>query len=247
LNQSTKGRVHQIETFGTVDGPGVRYVVFLQGCPLKCLYCHNPDTWKLKGGYETTVAEIIDDVKNYFNFIKNGGVTLSGGEPLLQAEFALGLIRGVKELGLHTAIDTSGTIPLAKCKPVIDEADLIMLDVKTADPIFYKELAGGKFETVLKMLDYCENVKKPVWARHVVVPGLTLSDERLEQVAMLLSTYSCIEKVELLPFHKLGENKWANEGLEYKLLETPPPTRDEMKRAEDIFVAKGLPVLAKKL
>ena len=244
---SVTGRVHQIDTFGTVDGPGVRYVVFLQGCPLKCVYCHNPDTWATKGGNEMHADEVIDDVKNYFNFIKNGGLTISGGEPLLQAEFSLALLNGAKKLGLHTAIDTSGTIPLAKCKDAIDAADLILLDVKTVDAAFYKELTGGRIEPVIELLNYCESIKKPVWARHVVIPGLTLSTERLEQVATFLSNYSCIKKIELLPFHKLGENKWEEVGIKYKLLETPPPTTAEMEQAEKIFNDKGLNVYAKKL
>jgi pyruvate formate lyase activating enzyme len=241
------GRIHLIETFGTVDGPGIRYVLFLQGCPLKCLYCHNPDTWKISGGWEMSVDEVLADVKNYFGFIKNGGFTLSGGEPLLQIDFAAALVQGAKKMGLHTAVDTSGAIPLAKCRHVIDETDLILLDVKTADPQFYKPLTGGQFSHVIELLDYCEAVKKPVWVRHVVVPGLTLDDTKLQQIAVLLKNYSCIEKIELLPFHKMGEEKWSDAGLEYELAETPPPTAAQMEHAANIFYNNGIDVHVKKL
>jgi pyruvate formate lyase activating enzyme len=241
------GRIHLTETFGTADGPGIRYVLFLQGCPLKCLYCHNPDTWAVSGGREITADAVLEDMKNYLNFIKNGGFTLSGGEPLMQADFCLALIRGAKRMGLHTAVDTSGAVPLIKSKEVIDEADLIILDVKAAEPYFYNELTGGKLSTATQTLEYCEKTAKPVWVRHVVVPRYTLDESRLRQTALHLKHYRCIEKIELLPFHKMGEEKWGYAGLEYMLSDVPPPTSAEMEYSADIFRAAGLEVCVKKL
>jgi len=245
MDEHVKGRIHLIETFGTADGPGVRYVLFLQGCPLTCLYCHNPDTWDKNGGSVESVAEILKDVRKYLSFIE--GITLSGGEPLMQPEFALALIRGAKAMGLHTAIDTSGAIALAKCKAVIDEADMVLLDVKTADPGFYDELTGGRLVSVVGLLDYLESVGKPVWARHVIVPGLTADERRLGMLASLLIGYKCIEKTELLPFHKMGEDKWGQAGIEYKLANTPPASNEEMELAEKILRQAGINVFAKKL
>ena len=244
---SVSGRIHLIETFGTVDGPGIRYIVFLQGCPLKCLYCHNPDTWDISGGTLVSADEIINDLKNYYSFIKTGGFTLSGGEPLLQTEFSLALILGAKKLGLHTAVDTSGAIGLSKCIKIIDETDLILLDIKTADADFYKVLTGGRIDPVLELLNYCESIGKPVWVRHVIVPNLTLNDGRLVRLASFLSGYTCIEKVELLPFHKLGENKWEQTNIKYKLSETHPPAPAEMEHAAGILRNAGIEVYAKKL
>jgi len=245
VNEAILGRVHKIDTFGAVDGPGNRFVVFLQGCPLKCLYCHNPDTWNFGGGKEMTAGEIIKDFESCMKYID--GITLSGGEPLLQIDFALTLIRGAKKLKLHTAIDTSAAVSLEKCKIVVDEVDMLLLDVKTADADFYKELTGGRIDTVIEMLDYCESIGKPIWVRHVVIPGLTLDDKKLERVATLVSKYSCVKYVELLPFHKMGETKWEAEGMKYSLAETNPPSEEEMERAAVILRKKGLHVFVSKL
>lgn len=230
-----EGYIHSIETFGAVDGPGVRYVVFLQGCGLKCLYCHNPDSWKMKEGEIKTDRELLDDILEYKSFIKRGGVTFSGGEPLLQPEFLLSMIRGCKKNGLHTAIDTAGVVDLAISKPIIEEADLIMLDVKAIDEDVFFDLTGGNLKKTIATLDFCEAIGKPVWIRHVLLPGYTLVKERMQKLAEFLKAYQCIEKIELLPFHKLGEYKWEELGREYRLYDVSVPTEQEVGEAKKIF------------
>lgn len=230
-----EGWIHSVETFGAVDGPGVRYVLFFQGCPLRCLYCHNPDSWKMAEGEKKSDTEVLADILEYKNFIRRGGVTFSGGEPLAQPEFLRSLIRGCKKNGLHTAIDTAGSIDLSISASVIQEADMILLDVKTLDAELYPELTGVSIKNNLATLDYCESIGKPVWIRHVLVSGYTLVRERMEQLAEFLKQYKCIEKVELLPFHKMGEYKWEQLGIDYQLADVESPTEEEMKEAKAIF------------
>jgi len=224
------GNIHSLETFGTVDGPGVRFVVFFQGCPLRCEFCHNPDTWLAGLGTQMSSDELISRITPYKPFYHDGGVTLSGGEPLLQHRFALELITKLKSQGLHTAIDTAGVIPLEACSAAIDAADLILLDFKPEMPEI--------LEREKQYLEYCQSQNKPVWIRHVIIPGLTLNYDHLAELAKYLTTFSCIKKVELLPFHKLGEYKWEN--LNYTLSATRPPTPDEMMQAKEIFISQGL-------
>lgn len=235
-----KGYVHSVESFGTLDGPRIRYVIFLQGCGLRCLYCHNPDTWNMSEGKILTVTDVMNDIKKYYSFIKNGGVTISGGEPMLQPEFVLEILKSCKKLGLHTAIDTSGAVHISLSAMCIDEADLILLDIKTLDPSGFIKLTGNSIDNSLVTLDYCERIGKPVWIRHVLVPGITLDYEKLNELADFLSSYKCIQRVELLPFHKMGEYKWKECGLDYKLEDTPAPTRDEIEKASEIFKGYGL-------
>ncbi len=222
------GRIHSIETCGTVDGPGLRYVVFFQGCPLRCSYCHNPDTWQVSAGTEYTVGEIVEDILRYRNFIANGGVTLSGGEPLLQADFAAGVLKECRKQGVHTAIDTSGAVPLRVCKDAVDMADLILLDIKSIDTDKAKELTGMGNENALELLDYLEETNKEVWIRHVVVPGITDNPEDIEKMAEYLSLFSVVSKVEMLPFHKMGEYKWKELCMDYKLVQTPEPSNQSI-------------------
>lgn len=237
------GYVHSIETCGTVDGPGIRYVAFFQGCPLRCKFCHNPDTWKKYEGKQYTVDALLQDILKYRNFIKNGGVTLSGGEPLLQAEFAAELLSRCKEEGIHTAVDTSGAIPLKACKEAVDAADLILLDIKSIDSIKCKELTGMGNDNALELLDYLEAAKKPVWIRHVVVPGITENYEDIEAMARYLSKFTVVERVEILPFHKMGEFKWKELGLEYTLYDTPTPEKDSIRKIKEILKGYGLNVI----
>ena len=229
------GWVHSYESFGTLDGPGVRFVVFFQGCPMRCRYCHNPDSWAAGGGVETTVEKIADKIERCRSYLLKGGVTLSGGEPLMQPVFALALLRRIRELKLHSAIDTSGCIPLDVSTPVIDAADLILLDIKSLDPDEHKDLTRHDNANTLATLDYCERTSKPVWIRHVVVPGLTLDATKLKSLSEFLRPYKCIERAELLPFHKLGEYKWKELGLDYTLATTSEPTYAEIEAAEKIF------------
>lgn len=237
------GYVHSIETCGTVDGPGIRYVAFFQGCPLRCKFCHNPDTWKKYEGKQYTVDALLQDILKYRNFIKNGGVTLSGGEPLLQADFAAELLRRCKEEGLHTAVDTSGAIPLKACKEAVDAADLILLDIKSIDSIKCKELTGMGNDNALELLDYLESTKKSVWIRHVVVPGITENYEDIEAMARYLSKFTVVERVEILPFHKMGEFKWKELGMEYTLYDTPTPEKDSIRKIKEILKGYGLNVI----
>lgn len=240
LNPNAAGRVHSIESFGTLDGPGVRYVLFLQGCPLRCLYCHNPDARDPQGGRVVTAGEIMQDILSYRKFICGGGVTLSGGEPLLQPEFASALLAGCREHGLHSALDTSGALPLERSAPVIDLADLILLDIKALEDDLCSDLTGAGSRNTLATLEYCESVSKPLWIRHVLLPGYTLDKERLARLADHLLRYACVKKIDLLPFHKLGEYKWEALGIPYTLRDTPVPTDAEIESARAVFRERGL-------
>ncbi len=240
MDMEAKGRIHSIETFGAVDGPGVRFVVFMQGCPMRCAYCHNPDSWDVKGGKEVTVSEMISTITQYKSFIKSGGVTISGGEPLLQHQFVERLLAEIRRLGLHSAIDTSGCVPLSACKGAVDAADLLLLDIKAIDTQTAKELTGTGNENPLAMLRYCEESDKPVWVRHVLVPGWTLDEAQMHRMGKLLSSYQCVKRVELLPFHKMGEYKWAELGLDYSLTDTPSPEPEQVEQMKKILHGYGI-------
>lgn len=238
------GRLHSVETFGALDGPGIRYVLFLQGCPLHCLYCHNPDTWDPSSGRAVTSGEAVQDILRYRNFIASGGVTLSGGEPLLQADFCREVIELCHKENIHCAVDTSGGIPLMMCKQAVDAADLLLLDIKALDAAVCAELTGQDNRNALELLSYCEITGKHVWIRHVIVPGITLVKERLEATAVFLSHYSCVLKVELLPFHKMGEYKWEALDMVSPLADVSEPVAAEVKAAKEIFRKAGLPLTA---
>lgn len=233
------GRIHSIESFGTLDGPGVRFVIFLQGCPLRCLYCHNPDTWDASKGRGTTVSELMRQIESCRNFIRSGGVTLSGGEPLMQPEFSRTLLERCREAGFHTALDTAAPFPPEHSRPVVDAADLLLLDIKALDPELCRRLTGADNRNALATLDYCEETGKPVWIRHVLVPGWTLDRAKLEALAAYLEPYRCIEKVDLLPFHKMGCFKWRALGLPNRLRETPEATEEDRLAAEALFARVG--------
>lgn len=240
MSRGTVGRIHSYETFGAVDGPGVRFVAFLQGCPLRCLYCHNPDSWNTGAGRVITAGELIDEALKYRSFIKNGGITLSGGEPLAQPKFVEAVLNLAHENGLHTAVDTSGCIPLRSCKAAVDAADLLLLDIKALDPDVAKAITGQDMSSALELLNYRESVGGKVWIRHVLVPNLTLEVEKAHRMGEFLSHYTCVEKVELLPFHKFGEYKWEQLGLDYTLKNTPEPSSDEVMQIKQIFRSYGL-------
>ena len=242
MSTPVMGRIHSIESFGAIDGPGIRYVLFLQGCSLRCLFCHNPDSWDEESGKLVTSEEIAADIRTYRNFIRSGGVTLSGGEPLLQPDFVEDLLRRCKEMGIHTAIDTSGSVALQICRKAVDAADLILLEIKAYDPVLCKQLTGKSNENAWALLQYCEQQKKAVWIRHVLVPGYTLDVAQMQRLAKELQKYSCIQKVELLPFHKMGEFKWRELNREYLLYETPEPTEQEILQAKEIFRSCGFDV-----
>ncbi len=234
------GRIHSVETFGAVDGPGIRYVVFFQGCPLRCIFCHNPDTWHFFRGREISSEEIFNDIKKYKNFIKRGGVTLSGGEPLMQPRFAEDILKRCRREGIHTAIDTGGGIPLRHVRQVIDLADMLLLDIKAADEKMCIEITGKSNKNALDILNYCESTGKTVIIRHVLLPGYTLNSEELHRLAQYLKNYKCVERTEFLPFHKMGEYKWKALGEEYRLKDTKEPDREDVRQAVEIFASYGL-------
>ena len=215
----TKGKIHSLESFGTVDGPGVRFVVFLQGCPLRCKYCHNPDTWNYdefkEEKYPEDIFKMIKKYKRYFG--ENGGVTVTGGEPLLQCEFILELFKLCKGEKIHTAIDTSGYIFNEKVKEVLEYTDMVLLDVKVMNNEIHKSLTGVELEPTLRFAKYLEEIEKPTWIRHVVVPNITDDDSLLKKLAKYVSTMKNVQKVELLPYHKLGEFKYEELGIIYPL------------------------------
>lgn len=239
------GRIHRTESFGAVDGPGIRFVFFLQGCPMRCLYCHNPDAVTKNGGEIWTAGRAVDESLRYKNFIKKGGVTLSGGEPLLQPEFVTATARLLREKGLHTALDTSGCMNVAapKITTAIDSVDMLLLDIKAARQETALELTGHGLDNAFATLEYCEKTQKPVWIRHVLVHGYTLDMAHLAALADRLVPYTCIERIELLPFHKMGEPKWETVDMPYRLADTPATRKEEMEDAKAVFAARNLPVM----
>lgn len=239
--QNISGRIHSYESFSTLDGPGVRFVVFLQGCPLRCVYCHNPDTWACDAGELTDSATVVDKIERCRNFLRNGGATLSGGEPMLQKEFCLDILQRLRAANIHAAVDTAGSLDISFSAPIIDAADLILLDIKAPDSATRRAITGVDNAHALDTLAYCEAAHKDVWIRHVLVPGYTLDDAKLRDLATLLRPYTCVKNVALLPFHKRAAFKWQGLGLADPLAATPEPTADEVRRANEIFNATYLP------
>ncbi len=242
--EPVKGRIHLLESCGMVDGPGLRFVAFLQGCPLRCLYCHNPDSWRPRGGREMSSEELVEEAWKYRTWMQasGGGITLSGGEPLYQPEFTLDVIRRARKKGMTVALDTSGYGKLERTRDCLDEADLILLDIKTALPSQHKGLTGHPADQMRTTLDYLKSIAKPMWIRHVVVPGLTDGTESLEALKTLLLDVPSLERFEFLPFHKMGEDKWIQEGLSYTLTETPSPSRAFIETLWREFADAGIPM-----
>ncbi len=236
------GYVHSIETLGAADGPGLRYIVFFKGCPLRCAYCHNPDTWEEGGGTVMTEQQLLEDILKYRHFIKKGGVTFSGGEPLMQWKFCHTLCKMLHGHEISVAVDTSGAVALRLCRPLITDADLLLLDIKAMDSDLCRRITGQGNENALEILQFREKLQKPVWIRHVVVPGLTLEEDNLASMAEYLRHFSCVERVDLLPFHQLGQHKWEELRLNYTLKDVEPPTQAEMEWVAGIFAKKGIQV-----
>lgn len=230
------GKIHSIETFGTVDGPGVRFVVFFQGCPMRCQYCHNPDTWELADGQERSAAELLEQMTRNLAFYRTGGITATGGEPMLQMEFLTELFTLAKAQGIHTCLDTSGIMYEEARQKEIDEllavTDLVMLDIKHIDNTAHKILTGHENQNILEFARYLDAMQKPVWIRHVVVPGITFEKEELAGLGKFLKTLSNVEKLEVLPYHAMGKVKYDNLGMDYVLKDTPQLTKEEAKEAE---------------
>lgn len=213
-------KIHSLESFGTVDGPGIRFVAFLQGCPLRCLYCHNPDTWSKDSveAKDMSPKELFDEVCKYKNFIKTGGVTLSGGEPLMQAAEAAEVFELCRNEGIHTALDTAGVIWNDDVERLLRSTDLVLLDIKSIDEKQFEEVTvTGKLKRSVDFLDRLQERGIKVWIRHVVVPGYTDNDELLKRLKAFVAQYSVVEKVEILPYHDLGVQKYVAMGLDYPL------------------------------
>ncbi|MUK90179.1 pyruvate formate lyase-activating protein [Ornithinibacillus sp. L9] len=238
-----KGRIHSVETCGTLDGPGIRYVLFMQGCLLRCQFCHNPDTWKMGDGKEVTVEELMKDITSYLPFFQasGGGVTVSGGEPLLHTKFLVELFKELKKYDIHTTIDTSGGCfsrsPsfLTSLDELLSLTDLVLLDLKQIDPLKHKKLTGLSNEHILDFANYLAEKEVPIWVRHVLVPGKSDFDEDLYNLSDFIQTLPNVEKVEVLPYHKLGVYKWEALGYEYPLEGVEPPTADRVRNAEAIL------------
>ena len=238
---SKAGRIHSLESLGTVDGPGIRFVVFMQGCPLRCQYCHNPDTWQVDTGMEYTPQQLMDEIikyKSYINYSK-GGVTFTGGEPLFQADFLLEVSKLCKKEGISIALDTSGYILTDKVKELLEYIDIVLLDIKSGDPNIYKEVTGVSLSPTLKFLDYLKEKDKDTWVRFVLVPQLTDDIDSIKKLSDYLDDYPNVKKIELLGFHKMGEYKWEELGYEYKLAETMEPSKDQLLKVKKILESNG--------
>lgn len=239
-----KGRIHSVESFGSADGPGVRYIVFLKGCNMRCQYCHNPDTWAKDGGELMTPEEVLKKALRYKTYWKEkGGITVSGGEALLQIDFVTELFRLAKEKGVNTCLDTSGN-PFSLEEPFkskFDElmkyTDLFMLDIKHMDDAAHRKLTGQTNQNILEMAAYLSDHGKAMWIRHVLVPGITTEEDELHRLRSFLDILKTVERVEVLPYHTLGVFKWKELGIPYQLEGVDPPTKEQIDRAKEILGA----------
>lgn len=236
------GYIHSTESFGSVDGPGVRFVIFVAGCPMRCQFCHNPDTWDMSVGEKTNADELVEKALRYRAYWKqDGGVTVSGGEPLMQIDFLIELFKKLKDNGVHTTIDTSGALftrdePFfSKFEELMKYTDLLLVDIKHIDTQKHMELTGRPNDNILDMLRYLSDIKKPVWIRHVLVPQRSDFDEYLLKTREFLDTLENVEKVEVLPYHTLGVSKWKALGLEYHLDGIDPPAKERVENANRIL------------
>ncbi|MGO2083764.1 pyruvate formate-lyase-activating protein [Vagococcus sp.] len=242
MSQPVKGRIHSTENFGTVDGPGVRFIVFMQGCKMRCQFCHNPDTWKIGGGREVTTDEILEEALRFKGYWGDkGGITISGGEPLLQPEFLTDLFKKAKEHGIHTTIDTCGR-PFTYEEPFFSQfnelmkyTDLLLFDLKHIDNQGHKELTMNPNDSILEMAHYLSEIDKPVWVRHVLVPERTDYDEYLIRLDDFIKTLKNVDKVEVLPYHTMGIFKWEDMGLDYPLVGIDPPTQERVDNAKKLL------------
>ena len=233
------GHIHSTESFGAADGPGVRFIVFMQGCHMRCRYCHNPDTWKMDGGDEVTADEILKRALRFKPYWGNyGGITISGGEPLLQIDFVIELFKKAKELGINTCIDTAGN-PFTKEEPFFSKfeelmkyTDLLLLDLKEINPARHKDLTGFDNSNIIEMAKYLSEINKPVWIRHVLVPEHSDFDEDLDALGDFIDTLSNVDRVEILPYHTLGKFKWENLGIPYSLESISPPSAERIENAK---------------
>ena len=228
------GRVHSIESFGTVDGPGIRMVIFLSGCPMRCLYCHNPDTWDPKGGTPMTAEQLLNQYDNARHFYRKGGITVSGGEPLTQIGFVTELFEAAKKRGIHTCLDSAGV--REKFDRLAAVTDLVLLDIKHIDPQEHLKLCGQPQDNILAFARYLEQKQIPVWVRHVVVPGITNREDYLHRLGLYLGTLKNIKALDVLPYHDMGKTKYQSLGIPYPLEDTSPLPPAEAAKARQIIL-----------
>ena len=240
--ENMNGFIHSTESFGSVDGPGVRFVIFVAGCPMRCQFCHNPDTWNMQVGEQKSADELLAQALRYRSYWKDGGgITVSGGEPLLQMDFMIELFQKAKEKGINTTIDTSGA-PFTREEPFFGKfnelmkyTDLLLVDIKHIDDEQHKLLTGHTNKNILDMARYLSEIGKPVWIRHVLVPEKSDKDEYLKELYKFIKTLDNVEKVEILPYHTFGEYKWKELGYDYPLAGIEPPTKERIKNANEIL------------
>lgn len=239
--ESTFGWVHSYETGSTVDGPGVRITLFMSGCLLRCQYCHNPDTWHLKDGTRVELAQAIRRLGEFAPMLRamEGGLTISGGEPLVQIGFTGGMLAAAKRMGLHTAIETSGFLGARADDAYLANLDMVILDIKSGDPETYLRLTGKELQPTLRFAERLNAMGKRVWVRFVLAPGLTDAPDNIAAVARFVAPMKNVEWVEVLPFHQMGAFKWKALGIDYKLADTPAPTPQEVQAAITIFRQAG--------
>ena len=239
---SPRGRIHSWDLSTGVDGPGTRFVLFVAGCPLRCLYCANPDTWHMRDGKETTVDEVMAEIEKYRAFLTTagGGVTVTGGEPLLQPGFTGEILRRCRERGLHTALDTSGFLGVRATDELLGDTDLVLLDIKSFDVTTYRRLTGGELGPTLNFATRLDRLGVPMWIRYVLVPGWTDEPESVEGLARFVAGLGAVDRVDVLPFHKLGAAKYEALGLPFPLRDTPGPDADLTERVRERFRTHGV-------
>ena len=237
------GLIHSIETFGTVDGPGIRLVIFLKGCPMRCLYCHNPDTWIMENAIKMTSSEILEIYNRNKSFYANGGITVTGGEPLLQIDFLIDLFKKAKKDNIHTCIDTSGISfkkeEIEKYDELMRYTDLVMLDIKHIDLKKHIELTSQSNEAILEFSKYLDEKKVPVYIRHVVVKGYTDDVKYLKELGYYIATLNNVKAIDVLPYHNMGEHKYKELNIPYKLANLPSLSRDDALKAKR-FILEGI-------
>lgn len=245
MREGQLGSVHSWELVTAVDGPGTRMTIFMNGCPLRCLYCHNPDTFNMKDGKPVMAADLIKKIKRMRKVFKatGGGITISGGEVLMQRPFAENILMSAKSLGIHTCIDTSGFLGAHASDEFLDNVDLVLLDVKSGSEEVYRELTGRALQPTIDFGDRLSALGKKIWIRFVLVPGYTDDPDNIEKVADIVCRWrNVVERVEVLPFHQMGTDKWESLGYDYKLKDVHPPSKGAAEAARDIFRARGLTV-----
>lgn len=238
---ATFGWVHSYETGSTVDGPGIRITLFMSGCLLRCQFCHNPDTWQLKDGTRVELAQAVRRLGDFAPMLRSmgGGLTISGGEPLVQPGFTGGMFAAAKRMGLHTALDTSGLLGSRADEDYLANVDLVLLDIKSGDPDTYRRITSRDLAPTLRFAERLAEMNKAVWIRYVLVPGLSDAPNNIGKVARFIGPMKNVEWVEVLPFHQMGAFKWKSLGLDYQLADTNPPTREQVSAALNIFRQAG--------